>query len=219
MMGPVPEDLYVSDYKVYKTLSALKTKKSRGPDEIPNVGWKEFAFELSPALVDIYNSSLEPSYFPAQLKQAIVVPVPKLRPPKSFENDLRPISLTSPIAIEEFCKLRAKQEETREACTSQKCKRNVPRKRNLELVPIANLKFRKHEHGKLKKHRTPVISRAHDVTRAHVNNVNRRNTKLSNMYTEVMEFQVKTGRLLGLSHTLQQHTTKNIQKAVILDHS
>ena len=31
------------------------------------------------------------------------------------------------FALEEFCKLRAKQEETRKACTSQKCKWNVPR--------------------------------------------------------------------------------------------
>ena len=98
MLGPVPQHLYVSDYKVYKTLCALKTKKSPGPDGIPIVVWKEFAFELSPALDDIYNSSLEQGYFPTQLKQAIVVPVPKLRPPKSVENDLRPISLTSPIA-------------------------------------------------------------------------------------------------------------------------
>ena len=44
---------------VCKTLCALKTKKSPGPDEIPNVVWKEFAFELSPVLADIYNSSLE----------------------------------------------------------------------------------------------------------------------------------------------------------------
>ena len=50
-------------------------------------------------------------------------------------------------ALEEFYKLRAKQEETRKACTSQKCKWNVPRKRKLDLVPIANLKFRKHEHA------------------------------------------------------------------------
>ena len=64
MMDPVPEHLYVSDYKVYKTLCALKTKKSPGPDEIPNVVWKEFAFERSPALADIYNSSLEQGYFP-----------------------------------------------------------------------------------------------------------------------------------------------------------
>ena len=59
---------------------------------------KKFAFELSPAQADIYNSSLEQGYFPRQLKQAIVVPVPKFRPPKSVENDLRPNSLTSPIA-------------------------------------------------------------------------------------------------------------------------
>ena len=98
MLGPVPQHLYVSDYKVYKTLCALKTEKSPGPDGIPIVVWKEFAFELSPALADIYNSSLEQGYFPTQLKQAIVVPVPKLRPPKSVENDLRPISQTSPIA-------------------------------------------------------------------------------------------------------------------------
>ena len=87
-----------SDYKVYKTLCALKTKKSSGPDEIPSVVWKEVAFELFPALADIYNSSLEQFYFPTQLKQAVVVPVPNRRPPKSVENDLRPISLTSSIA-------------------------------------------------------------------------------------------------------------------------
>ena len=74
------------------------TVVTTGPDGIPIVVWKEFAFELSPALADIYNSSLEQGYFPTQLKQATVVPVPKLRPPKSVENDLRPISLTSPIA-------------------------------------------------------------------------------------------------------------------------
>ena len=85
-------------------LCALKTKKSPGSDGIPIVVWKEFAFELSPALADIHNSSLEQGYFPTQLKQAIVVPVPKLRPPKSVENDLRAMSLTSPIAkvLEEF---------------------------------------------------------------------------------------------------------------------
>ena len=103
MMDPVTEHLYVSDYKVYKALCAWKTKKSPGPDEIPNVEpEKKFAFELSPALADIYNSSLEQGYFPTQLKQAIVVPVPKLRPPKSVEKDLRPISLISPIA--NFCR-------------------------------------------------------------------------------------------------------------------
>ena len=33
-----------------------------------------------------------------QLKQATVVPVPKCHPPMSIESDLRPVSLTSPVA-------------------------------------------------------------------------------------------------------------------------
>ena len=74
------------------------TVVTTGPDGIHVVVWKEFAFELSPALADIYNSSLEQGYFPTQLKQAIVVPVPKLPPPKSVKNYVRPISLTSLIA-------------------------------------------------------------------------------------------------------------------------
>ena len=81
---------------MYKTLRALKVKKSPGPELIPNIVWKEFAFELSPVLGDIYNFSLEQGYVPAQLKHAVVVPVPKCHPPMSV--DLRPVSLTSPVA-------------------------------------------------------------------------------------------------------------------------
>ena len=98
MCGLVPEHLYVSEHNVYKTLRALKIKKSPGPELIPNIVWKEFAFELSSVIADIYNSSLEQGYFPSQLKQAIVAPVPKCRPPRSVENNLRPVSLTSPLA-------------------------------------------------------------------------------------------------------------------------
>ena len=39
MLGPVPQHLYVSHYKVYKTVCALKTKKSPGPDGIPIFVW------------------------------------------------------------------------------------------------------------------------------------------------------------------------------------
>ena len=76
VFGPVPMHLYVSECTVYKTLRALKVKKSSGPEQIPNIAWKEFAFELSPVLADLYNSSLEQGYVPAQLKHAVVVPVP-----------------------------------------------------------------------------------------------------------------------------------------------
>ena len=123
------------------------------------------------------------------------------------------------FALGEFCKVREKQEND-EACTSQKCKWNVPRKRKVDLVPVANLKFRKHEHGKLKKSREPVISPGHDVRPASRCNTDaNRNTKLYNIYSKVVDFQDKTGKLIGLSQILQQHTTDNIKAAVSLDHS
>ena len=65
VFGPVPAHLYVSERTVYKTLRALKVKKSPGHELIPNIVWKEFAFELSPVLADIYNSSLQQGYVPA----------------------------------------------------------------------------------------------------------------------------------------------------------
>jgi len=49
-------------------------------------------------LTDIYNSSLEQGYVPAQLKESLVRPLPKVSPPKSVDSDLRPITLTSQIA-------------------------------------------------------------------------------------------------------------------------
>ena len=48
VFGRVPAHLYISERTVYKTLRALKVKKSPGPELIPNIVWKEFAFELAP---------------------------------------------------------------------------------------------------------------------------------------------------------------------------
>ena len=50
VFGPVPAHLYVSEHTLYKTLRALKVKRSPGPELIPNIVWKEFAFELSPVI-------------------------------------------------------------------------------------------------------------------------------------------------------------------------
>lgn len=58
----------------------------------------EFGAELCPMLTDIYNSSLKQVYVPAQLKESLVRPLPKVSPPKSVDSDLRPITLTSQIA-------------------------------------------------------------------------------------------------------------------------
>ena len=94
---PVPEHLLVDTRMVYKALRGIKSNKSGGPDPIPGKVWKEFAFELSPVIANIYASMVQ-GYVPVFLKQSEVVPVPKCSPPKVVEQDLRPISLTPHIA-------------------------------------------------------------------------------------------------------------------------
>ena len=81
--------------QVYHALRNIKINKSPGPDLIPNKILKMFAFELAPVIADVYNSSLMQGVFPHQLKLSIVRPIPKVFPPSSVQNDLRPISLTS----------------------------------------------------------------------------------------------------------------------------
>ena len=95
---PVPEHLLVDTHMVYKALRGIKSNKSGGPDPIPGKVRKEFAFELSPVITNIYNASMVQGYVPVFLKQSEVVPVPKCSPPKVVEQDLRPISLTPHIA-------------------------------------------------------------------------------------------------------------------------
>lgn len=76
-----------------------------------------------------------------------------------------------------------RKQQNEEACTSQSCKWNVPRKRKVDLVPIANMTFRKHEHAKMKKSREPVISPGHDVRPAKYRNTNANtNTKRYNTF-------------------------------------
>ena len=79
-------------------LRATKVKKSPGPDPIPSRIWKEFADELSRVVAELYNSSLEEGYVHDRFKTSIVIPVPKISPPKELKEDLRPITLTSPLA-------------------------------------------------------------------------------------------------------------------------
>ena len=102
----VPSEYLVNTQQVYKKLCEIKTTKSPGPDMLPNKILKIFACELAPIIADIYNSSMMQGVFPKALKRSIVVPVPKVSPPTSIEDDLRPISLTSQIAkVMEDCTL------------------------------------------------------------------------------------------------------------------
>ncbi|XP_048590629.1 uncharacterized protein LOC125573855 [Nematostella vectensis] len=91
----VPGHFLVSSYEAYKSLRGILTNKAPGPDGIPALILKMFAFELSPIVAELYNTSLKEGHFPGLLKSANVRPLPKLSPPKSIKTDIRPISLTS----------------------------------------------------------------------------------------------------------------------------
>ena len=94
----VPSEFLVDVNKTHRTLRQIKLKKSPGPDIVPNKIWKEFAWELAPVLADKYNTSLKQGVVLSQLKESVVRPIPKCSPPKSIENDQRPITLTCQVA-------------------------------------------------------------------------------------------------------------------------
>jgi len=53
---------------------------------------------LCDPLACIFNSSIKEGIVPSIWERANVVPIPKTKPPKSVEQDLRPISLTPTIS-------------------------------------------------------------------------------------------------------------------------
>ena len=82
----------------YKALRAINIRKSAGPDRVPNVIWKTFAFEVAPVIHDLYNTSLAEGLVPSCLKESTVIPTLKVFPPKTIQEDLRPIALTRQLA-------------------------------------------------------------------------------------------------------------------------
>ena len=95
---PVPAEFLVLEYHAYKALLTIKLNKSSGPDLVSSRIWKEFALELAPVVSHLYNCSMEEGCVPIILKESIVTPTPTVIPPKVMEEDLRPITLTSPLA-------------------------------------------------------------------------------------------------------------------------
>ena len=94
----VPDRFLINDYTAFQALRQVKVNKSSSPDPTPTRIWSEFAVELAPVVRDIYNTSMVQGCIPSQLKETVVVPIPKCSTPKSVEDDLRPIALTSQLA-------------------------------------------------------------------------------------------------------------------------
>ena len=78
---------------VQEKLKLLQIVATRA-DGIPAWILKNYAEWLATPLTFIFNSTIRSGHIPKDWKTAHVVPLPKNRPPKSLESDLRPISLT-----------------------------------------------------------------------------------------------------------------------------
>ena len=79
-------------------LNVLNRSKAPGPDGIPNWILKEFAGILSKPISIILNSSYLEQKLPSAWKQANIIPIPKIKPIRDINKNLRPISLTPALS-------------------------------------------------------------------------------------------------------------------------
>ena len=79
------------------------------------------------------------------------------------------------------------------------------------------MKFCKYEYGKNKTERSPQIVQDRDY-RAPYQRITS-NTKLFNIFSKVKNFEKKTGKILGLSHVLQQKTPEQNKVDMCHDHT
>ena len=71
---------------------------------IPNRVLKDFAPELAPLVMDIYNCSLREGYDPDLLKRSIINPLPKVSPPQEIQSDF--LTCTLAKVMEGFARCR-----------------------------------------------------------------------------------------------------------------
>ena len=88
----------ISEYAVFRSLERINIRKAPGPDNLPNWFLRDFAFALCDPLCQIFNSSVREGVVPTAWKRANIIAIPKTKPPKSVEHDLRPISLTPTVS-------------------------------------------------------------------------------------------------------------------------
>lgn len=79
-------------------LKSLKSKKSNGPDSIPNVVLKKLPDSAHKFLAKLINRILSMGYFPKSWKMAHVIPIPKPGKPANEAKNLRPISLLNNLS-------------------------------------------------------------------------------------------------------------------------
>ena len=92
--GRICDKIVMTEDDVLKALNTAKPGKASGPDKVCSRVIKACKYELTPPLHKLYQSSLDQCTVPSAWKTSEVVPVPKLKIPKT-KNDLRPVALTS----------------------------------------------------------------------------------------------------------------------------
>ena len=97
----IPAEYVISVMTTENALQQIKVNKAVGPDNVPAWVLRDNASTLAAPLSALFNTSLRDGVIPALWKTAHVIPLPKKKPPRSIEKDIRPISLT-PIVSKIF---------------------------------------------------------------------------------------------------------------------
>ena len=84
-------------------LCRLKEGKASLNDCIDNTLLRTLADVLAAPIYSVTNSSIREGFIPEQWKISRVSVLPKVKPIRNIENDIRPISITCPISkVAEF---------------------------------------------------------------------------------------------------------------------
>ena len=97
---PVPVCSIIRSQTVCKLFSSININKAIGPEAIPSWILRDHALTLAHPISTIFNASIREGYLPAIWRSAIVIPIPKVNPPRNISKDLRPISLTAVLSIQ-----------------------------------------------------------------------------------------------------------------------
>ncbi|XP_074107215.1 uncharacterized protein LOC141532664 [Cotesia typhae] len=98
-VSTTPNQFYfreVTEEDVVRNMKRITTS-AIGPDGLSMKYYKVLQQFLVPEIVNLFNFSLRASHFPEQWKKSIVLPIPKVRCPQSYDN-YRPISLFCPLS-------------------------------------------------------------------------------------------------------------------------
>ena len=84
--------------EIRQVLRNIKSKRSVGPDDIPNAVLKKLPESAHELLAKLINCILRIGYYPSSWKAALVIPIPKPGKPANEAKNFRPISLLNGLS-------------------------------------------------------------------------------------------------------------------------